>query len=773
MEVSGGQYQAINTASAVNDGSSEYAANRVLQGIFIGNSTIAEDEEFIYCNEIGIIMNCAGSEIKRCFVGNGVKYLTLNWKDDGVSKIFDYKGEVVKKITEYILEAQARETNILIASKNGKSRSVIALAIFLVAEYRWQPRRALQFIATRRIGCNPSPHLVKHLIQWSKDYEARARSEGDTSEPFYKDIFGEMTSEQIKALTSEELLHRRSFQNALNCQDKNKELQLRKPLPDFVRAVYNEGILRPSNVLGTVYRYLTKRHVHWSDGRTSGQVSVVNLESPLFRMSSPDYTSRVTKDSIPGTVSFTAPPRISEGLAISDASGSTKEIYLELFGDQRLFNTSRTILTKNSVPPSFSILLSIPTDGCLSRCENPGEQSEEHVYPSFSVYVRDNEYITAFTKVTKGNKENEKQGASVSTKVTSKQHETSSVAAKNDDKKEKSTVISASGSKYRSSNILSNPTESRVPGTIIDKNLTQSNLTTSSIYSSGIMRQFINSSSGQLSGSIKTTGSQPLCPSTTKGVGESSHSIKTSGISRIPKSTQDKHMRIPTKYRPPTPPRKSESSVVTTSEAKQSIDPNIASSPTINKTQQPAIKSESNTNIDTTSRRLSSSSSSSNSCSSSVISSSTKKPSSTKQFRVYTCIKDPSSKSYSSSLEREKALALDSSSMPSSQSRIPSFSTYNSAGRRTATTTTTRPASASTKIGAKKSVSVSGTTQGPTSTSSRLMSSGRIGANYANVQSSGYGQQRSSRPVSAGPISQSARVSGTVKLYTSTRFGQK
>ncbi len=73
----------------VTNGVATFIANRVMDTIFVGSVLAAEDDDFIFSNGVGRIINCCSGQVRNCFEGNGVKYISFNWPEDDRTVIFD------------------------------------------------------------------------------------------------------------------------------------------------------------------------------------------------------------------------------------------------------------------------------------------------------------------------------------------------------------------------------------------------------------------------------------------------------------------------------------------------------------------------------------------------------------------------------------------------------------------------------------------------------------------------------------------------------------
>ena len=64
-------------------------ANKILDGLFVGNQDAAHDLEFLMSIKCKYVINCAGSSVPNLFSRFGVRYLTFRWFDSKTCNIFD------------------------------------------------------------------------------------------------------------------------------------------------------------------------------------------------------------------------------------------------------------------------------------------------------------------------------------------------------------------------------------------------------------------------------------------------------------------------------------------------------------------------------------------------------------------------------------------------------------------------------------------------------------------------------------------------------------
>ena len=74
-------------------------ANKILDGLFVGNQDAAHDLEFLMSIKCKYVINCAGSSVPNLFSRFGVRYLTFRWFDSKSCTIFDSQGKSCTLVT--------------------------------------------------------------------------------------------------------------------------------------------------------------------------------------------------------------------------------------------------------------------------------------------------------------------------------------------------------------------------------------------------------------------------------------------------------------------------------------------------------------------------------------------------------------------------------------------------------------------------------------------------------------------------------------------------
>lgn len=143
-------------------------ANKIIDGLFIGNQDSAQDLEFLLSIKCKYVINCAGSSVPNIFARFGIRYLTFRWFDSRNCTIFDAHAKIVHQIHRFIENAHKRGNTVLIHSVHGNNRSCLACAAYLMFKFQWSVQKCLEFVAYKRPETNPKAYFVKQLIKCAK-----------------------------------------------------------------------------------------------------------------------------------------------------------------------------------------------------------------------------------------------------------------------------------------------------------------------------------------------------------------------------------------------------------------------------------------------------------------------------------------------------------------------------------------------------------------------------------------------------------------------------
>ena len=96
-----------------------FGVARIIDGLFIGDLSVALNARFIQQHNITHVVNCAGHKIENEFQKHGVRYFTLYWSVDDRQLLFDPGDQIAKEAIKFIDEALEYGSQVLVHSQNG------------------------------------------------------------------------------------------------------------------------------------------------------------------------------------------------------------------------------------------------------------------------------------------------------------------------------------------------------------------------------------------------------------------------------------------------------------------------------------------------------------------------------------------------------------------------------------------------------------------------------------------------------------------------------
>jgi len=136
----------------------------VLDGLYVGDASSAEELEAAVAAQVTHVINCCGGEVANHWKDlPGIVYLTYKWTDGGSQVILDQRGDILAEVTRFIGEAFERGNGVLIHSYNGQSRSCCVLSAYLMKRYRWSLQKVLEFLKFRGVVAKIKPPFLRQL----------------------------------------------------------------------------------------------------------------------------------------------------------------------------------------------------------------------------------------------------------------------------------------------------------------------------------------------------------------------------------------------------------------------------------------------------------------------------------------------------------------------------------------------------------------------------------------------------------------------------------
>ena len=126
--------------------------NYIIDNIFIGNITDAQDDAFLKSLKINVSINCANDLEFECDTEIKENFDLI----DGPAPQRNTLYQAINKLEDYVKDNR----NILLYCHDGLGRSVIVVAGFLAKKHKVSIYRALDKISKRRKDIQPNKDLI-------------------------------------------------------------------------------------------------------------------------------------------------------------------------------------------------------------------------------------------------------------------------------------------------------------------------------------------------------------------------------------------------------------------------------------------------------------------------------------------------------------------------------------------------------------------------------------------------------------------------------------
>lgn len=137
-------------------------AAKIKDGLFIGDAETSQSEVFINDNKISNLINLAGREVHNVWASHGLVYLTYYWEDRPDYKLFtNHEDALLTDIVEFIDVSISHGISVLLFSRNGTGRCVVAACLYLMMKYRWGFEKTYDYVYSKK----PDIDLNKGFIQ--------------------------------------------------------------------------------------------------------------------------------------------------------------------------------------------------------------------------------------------------------------------------------------------------------------------------------------------------------------------------------------------------------------------------------------------------------------------------------------------------------------------------------------------------------------------------------------------------------------------------------
>ena len=188
----GNQQQQPHFVPVETPGPTLLLAVRIMDGLFVGNSIAAQDDEFLFSNKVSHVVNCAGLEAANIYADHGIEYLTFPWRDVPTTVLLDSRDRNITRVANFIDQAFEKGECVLVQSFHGNSRSCVLIAAYFIFKYSWSLESTLAFMQV----AHPDMRIKNYFLRQLKEF---ARKNNATKDIFSVDL-PSSTEEEIHQL---------------------------------------------------------------------------------------------------------------------------------------------------------------------------------------------------------------------------------------------------------------------------------------------------------------------------------------------------------------------------------------------------------------------------------------------------------------------------------------------------------------------------------------------------------------------------------------------
>lgn len=148
------KHSPLNKGLVVKDEDKElHGVNKIVKRLYLGSVNAAKNKKFFEKNKIGAVLNCSKErDIPHYFSQNKkIEYMRVP-VDDSLEEIdFELMYKLMPSIVEFIHKhVYILKQNVLVHCMQGRARSCIAVAAYLVAKCGMTPKKACKLIMDKR-----------------------------------------------------------------------------------------------------------------------------------------------------------------------------------------------------------------------------------------------------------------------------------------------------------------------------------------------------------------------------------------------------------------------------------------------------------------------------------------------------------------------------------------------------------------------------------------------------------------------------------------------
>ena len=228
-------------------------AVRIKDGLFVGNATTAQDDEFMFLNKVQYVVNCCSTEVPNFFAQVNVQYLSFPWRDLPNTVLFDSHDKNVEQIFQFIEKGLKDGECVLVHSLLGNSRCCAVVAAYLMVKYGWSIDNTMMFMAVAHPDMQIKPYFLRQLRAFSK------------RQPEVEDVFHPYIDTTEFACDNEQWVLRNTYLNSLTSDVINRS---------EIVGVMKKYQLGPEFVpYSTTPKYVSRRRITYIDTKQGTNVA--------------------------------------------------------------------------------------------------------------------------------------------------------------------------------------------------------------------------------------------------------------------------------------------------------------------------------------------------------------------------------------------------------------------------------------------------------------------------------------------------------------------
>ena len=188
--------------------------SKIRDGLFIGDKSVGTNLDLLMQFKISHIINATGIPLLSSFESLGIKYMTINWRENPPENTEIINDDLILNLIKFIDESNADGEGLLGFSGTGKNRICVVIILYLMTKYNWSLKNCLEYIKIKKHDVEINNFYMNQLELYEKKLINKNNFFNSPSN---------WNSDTIK--DRDELVMRNTYMNAVN---KNKNLNENK-----------------------------------------------------------------------------------------------------------------------------------------------------------------------------------------------------------------------------------------------------------------------------------------------------------------------------------------------------------------------------------------------------------------------------------------------------------------------------------------------------------------------------------------------------------------